>query len=82
MDIRTTTMGEFDIYVGHIENYLRRALTYEEDIPNAFRAIMEDHTAYFSTKFCWGLVDLVSITTISGLDQGKCLTHFVSLMRL
>jgi hypothetical protein len=42
-------------YYSHVQEYTRRNLTFESDILNAFTAILQDHSARFGTKFCWGL---------------------------
>ena len=45
----------FRCYAFHVPEYTRRNLTFEEDILNAFTAILQDISARFDTTFCWGL---------------------------
>ena len=42
-------------YYSHVQNYTGRDLTYDDDILNAFTAILQDHSVRFGTIFCWGL---------------------------
>jgi hypothetical protein len=51
----THSQLSFDNYAKHVLAYTKRSLTFEEDILNAFTAILQDHSARFATKFCWGL---------------------------
>jgi hypothetical protein len=42
-------------YERHVEEYSPRQLTHQDDILNAFTAIMEDYTKETGSRFCWGL---------------------------
>jgi hypothetical protein len=50
-----TTSAAFLKYSEHVTQYMKRDLTYEGDILNAFTAILQDQTNGQGITFCWGL---------------------------
>jgi hypothetical protein len=55
VDSRLSSLEEFEKYLQHVQEYSKRVLTYEEDVLNAFSAILEDYATRNNTGLCWGL---------------------------